>query len=748
MISRASSSLASLNPLSALMQSRRPAAQQTIQVNEDPPWAAEIRAVPDAPDTRGVFVDATQASMGARPIVTMDDYLSLYGENGPRWVHACVSAIARDVASMGTVGKDVRTGDEVAPPHPAFVRPFPDYSIEEHNERLIQHLVLTGNAFEYVDGSDELRLLPPGRVTIYPDINGQVREYGVRTQAGGETPIPAERVVHHRFPNPSNEFWGLGPLQALKKTLLIADGEDLWVLGYYQRGARASGFVKFPERFTVDQARAALAEIKQSIAGKHNSGRVAGLPGADWVSMASSPADGGYVEGRRLTQEEFLALLNVPPFRLNILEKANYANARQQLAGYYGDTVIPMGRRISSARNRNPILVPRPDSVVVAMDEDELMARTRDEQSIATAAGSAVRDGILTVGEARARFYGLGEKPAEQGEAPLFPYHLQFGVVTINEVRERLGLAPVPWGNEKTSLLPSGQEDGDRKALPAGRASPIHDARDRAMYEAAWDARQSRRERTLAQRIDATIRRIQTDILAIVDEHGGRDAPTQGVRREHQEVIPTGLEDALRRWDFSLYEGEILDEWIPAILEVMDEEGRIHMQMVGRGDADWDVENPRVTSFIGEHAADLVANVEDTTRTAIRDLVSQGYADGWSVDDLRKRLEATDDIGGRARAERIARTETAMAANRGAREAYEQAEDLGVRVRKRWLTVGAPVGDGPGETRASHRMAENEGALPLGQRFRNGLDHPADPDGDPSETVNCRCTLVPEVDDE
>jgi len=50
-------------------------------------------------------------------------------------------------------------------------------------------------------------------------------------------------------------------------------------------------------------------------------------------------------------------------------------------------------------------------------------------------------------------------RPAPVGEAPrlqyddsnLFQYHLQFGILTINEVRVKLGLPPVPWGDAPTS---------------------------------------------------------------------------------------------------------------------------------------------------------------------------------------------------------------------------------------------------------------------------------------------------------
>lgn len=55
-------------------------------------------------------------------------------------------------------------------------------------------------------------------------------------------------------------------------------------------------------------------------------------------------------------------------------------------------------------------------------------------------------------------FYQRYRRPApSQGEATLryddrnvYQYHLELGILTINEVREILGLTPVPWGDERT----------------------------------------------------------------------------------------------------------------------------------------------------------------------------------------------------------------------------------------------------------------------------------------------------------
>jgi SPP1 gp7 family putative phage head morphogenesis protein len=88
------------------------------------------------------------------------------------------------------------------------------------------------------------------------------------------------------------------------------------------------------------------------------------------------------------------------------------------------------------------------------------------------------------------------------------------------------------------------------------------------------------------------------------------------------------------------------------------------------------------------------------------------------------------------RAERIARTETTAALNLGYEESLRA---VGVK-RKMWVTAHDE------RVRESHQQMEGEivdlddyFVLPSGTRLR----FPCDPEGQPDEVINCRCTIVP-----
>ena len=49
-----------------------------------------------------------------------------------------------------------------------------------------------------------------------------------------------------------------------------------------------------------------------------------------------------------------------------------------------------------------------------------------------------------------------------------------------------------------------------------------------------------------------------------------------------------------------------------------------------------------------------------------------------------------------------------------------------------------------GRTRHSHRQLDGE-RIKVGGKFSNGCRFPGDPQGQPSEVYNCRCTLISQM---
>lgn len=124
----------------------------------------------------------------------------------------------------------------------------------------------------------------------------------------------------------------------------------------------------------------------------------------------------------------------------------------------------------------------------------------------------------------------------------------------------------------------------------------------------------------------------------------------------------------------------------------------------------------------------------------LRSALTHAIVQGDSIPKLSKKVE---EICGsnKAISTRNARTMMTGARNAGTLAAYVRAEKNGMHIQKQWM---AALDE---RTRVSHRHLDGE-IKPVNEKFSNGLMHPGDTTGRPAEVYNCRCTMVPIVNDQ
>lgn len=128
---------------------------------------------------------------------------------------------------------------------------------------------------------------------------------------------------------------------------------------------------------------------------------------------------------------------------------------------------------------------------------------------------------------------------------------------------------------------------------------------------------------------------------------------------------------------------------------------------------------------------------ERWNRQKIQSAITQGVLQGESIDKIASRLQRVTDMN-RVAAIRNARTMTTSAQNGGRINAYRRAEEMGIKTLKVWLaTPDSRVRDSHARLDGEERETEEE--------FSNGCYYPGDPNGEPEEVWNCRCTLISQV---
>lgn len=119
--------------------------------------------------------------------------------------------------------------------------------------------------------------------------------------------------------------------------------------------------------------------------------------------------------------------------------------------------------------------------------------------------------------------------------------------------------------------------------------------------------------------------------------------------------------------------------------------------------------------------------------------ITQGILQGEDIRQVSGRLQKVVGMDKQA-AIRNARTALTGAQNGGRVDAYQRAADMGIEVEKEWLATM------DSHTRDSHVEVDGE-HVPVDELFSNGLSYPGEAGGDPAETYNCRCSIIPRLAD-
>lgn len=140
----------------------------------------------------------------------------------------------------------------------------------------------------------------------------------------------------------------------------------------------------------------------------------------------------------------------------------------------------------------------------------------------------------------------------------------------------------------------------------------------------------------------------------------------------------------------------------------------------------FDVKNPSIVEWARKHAAELIANVLDTTRERIR-IASENFQDDGDWDFYADRIMAA--VGDEQRADLIARHETMLAAGEGQRQGWDQALEEGLLnkgVKRVWIVT-------PDERLCPVCVELEDETASLDGQYKGGFDGP------PAH-VACRCT--------
>ncbi len=154
----------------------------------------------------------------------------------------------------------------------------------------------------------------------------------------------------------------------------------------------------------------------------------------------------------------------------------------------------------------------------------------------------------------------------------------------------------------------------------------------------------------------------------------------------------------------------------------------------------------RIDNLVDEDLGNFIRDIENQTRTSVNVTIRNGLDEGLSVNQLQATLSGSFAFSAE-RALRIARTESTRSVNAGGVMAWESAaSDADLEVKFRWLAQSG--------ARDEHAALHNKLRGSDGYWYAGGVKakSPGSFTGDSklaaAMNINCRCTFVPEFNDE
>lgn len=300
---------------------------------------------------------------------SFDRLLLKYGRS-VSWVYIAVNRIANAAAQIPyqLVKADRKGKPNAVVDGPAnglrrlLSNPNPYYSWFDFVNNIQTNLDLTGNAFIELAELDasmrphELYCLNPAKAKVVPGPHGpQGYVYDVN---GTKIKYRAEEIIHIKYTHPANDWYGIGPLAASALSLELDRGAMDWNRNFLAKGAWPAGAIE-TENDIGDEAAARLKTEIKKIAqrGKEGVGQILLLTGGlKYHSIALSPKEVDWLDARRMSRDEILAIFGCPFAVAGLFSNeqttARSAGVNQQVVNFYLFTIFPKIQLIYSALNR------------------------------------------------------------------------------------------------------------------------------------------------------------------------------------------------------------------------------------------------------------------------------------------------------------------------------------------------------------------------------------------------------------
>ncbi len=381
------------------------------------------------------------------------DYYDMYKD------HSMVRSAVDKLSQAATdVGFDFVPRDSRAKLRPRELKKLQDFFNNQPKfilelRKIYIDLMIYGDGYLYIVPDRrrqpfKLKRLHPKTIHIKAESNGDIIAYYQKDPDNimdSVVHFDPHEILHFKISDPDNDLYGLSPLESLK----YAVAADLYAQRYnasFFANSGVTGTIIGIRNANPDEVQRNRKWLEENYMGPEAAHKPIVIEGES-VTIEKSVAthqEMGFLEGRRFIIMEILAVLGVPPAKIGIMETANRSNSKEQDKTFRTEAV-------SSLQNL----------VQLTLNDDFIRPILGVENTIFVHSEGDTRDAIEQMD-----YYTKGEA---------------WGVFNVNEVRAKLGMAPVEGGDINGIMSPTGFVPLDRLTVyfqplqPAKNAVPSAD---------------------------------------------------------------------------------------------------------------------------------------------------------------------------------------------------------------------------------------------------------------------------------
>lgn len=321
-------------------------------------------------------------------------------------VYACTNIISNSLALLNAkVIKDIDGEKIEVKKHPLNkilnLKPNEKYNHFNFIKLLFESVILRGNGYAYIERDEKLKvkalhLIDPDFVQPLVQEDGSVK-YIV---AGMKSAVDSFNMIH-LFMHADQYMNGISVLKYADMVLTGAYDAEKTSDNFFKSGGGLAGIIKASSPLTSAQKSEIGAAWREAMV-KTGQGGIAILPqGLDFQSISVAPDDAQLLEARKYSTIQISQFFGVSPWKIFDYSHASYNSLEQADLSFIQDTIMPYVRLFEDELSRKCVLPSEVGVVRVEYSFENLLSA--DMKTQAEYYKTLIVNGVLSINDVRSK---------------------------------------------------------------------------------------------------------------------------------------------------------------------------------------------------------------------------------------------------------------------------------------------------------------------------------------------------------